>query len=163
MTPNDIIEGILEREGEQKPPYLVEGDKGGRTNWGISERAYPEYWKDGHVPDKEDARQIYWHEYVTPWNSLIGINEPLRICCIDDSVMSGVETAKKQLQEVLGVLVDGIIGTETINAVLAISGKKLVKNYTVARTIRLARLVQKRPTDLKFLVGWLNRTLSFLP
>jgi len=163
MTDKEIIDGILDREGPGKPPdYLDKNDKGGRTHWGISENAHPEAWKNG-PPSKDMARDIYSVEYITPFDALRNINDDLRIICIDDAVMSGVTVAVKRLQTIVGVTPDGIIGEDTINAVIRQSYTNVVKRYVVARALFLTKLVQKKPSNLKFLTGWIKRTLDFLP
>lgn len=160
---DEIINGILEREKEGTPPdYLAPGDAGGRTTWGISERAHPEAWRNG-PPTKQEARMIYYTDYVSPWVLLRGINEPLTIACIDDGVMSGVETAVKRLQYVLGVPMDGKLGPVTLRAVQGQQPAELLKRYVVERAVRITRLVQRRPSDLVNLTGWITRILSFLP
>jgi lysozyme family protein len=111
MTDTAIIDGILDREQQGTPPYLAPGDAGGRTSWGISERAHPEAWRYG-VPTRADARAIYATQYVRPFDRLTtaGADDRLRVAVIDDAVMSGVDAATKRLQVVLGVVPDGIEG-----------------------------------------------------
>lgn len=163
ITVDEIIDGILDREKEGKPPYLALNDAGGRTSWGISEKYHPEAWKDG-PPSKATARVIYSTQYVKPFDGLIGVADGLRVCCIDDGVISGVTTAIKRLQYVLGVPLDGIIGTKvTLPAIEAWPENVLLKKYVVERVIRITRLVQQRPSDLTNLTGWVTRILSFLP
>lgn len=169
MTAEEIIEGILEREGPGAPPYWRPGDAGGRTAFGISERAHPEAWLDG-PPSRETARAIYRAVYVAPFDSLVGrVGEPLRVALIDDAVMSGVVTVIKRLQVVLGGLtangikIDGILGPNTREAAAKQDQSVLLTRYTIERVIRLTRIVQRRPTDLVNLTGWVTRALLFLP
>lgn len=172
MTTDDIIEGILEREGEGKPPWLAKDDAGGRTTWGISERAHPEMWKKG-PPSRAQARNCYIVEYVQPFDWMIrhGIYEPLRIAMIDDGVLSGGVipglngrmVAVKRLQAVLGVIPDGIVGPATLRAIRSYPPKQLLQNYVKDRAIRLARIVVGNRAQATNLVGWLNRVFSFLP
>jgi lysozyme family protein len=157
---DQILDGILDREGEGKPPYLVPGDAGGRTAWGISERSHPEAWQSG-PPSRAQARDIYTKQYVYPFYQIP--YEALKMALIDDAVLSGISAAIKRLQIVLGVVPDGIIGIQTIAAIQRWSPTPLVKAYVVERAIRLTRLVQRRPSDLPFLTGWITRILSFLP
>ncbi len=160
MTDAEIIEGILLREGPGVPPYLAKDDAGGRTSWGISERSYPQEWVNG-PPSKERARAIYEKIYVEPFEDLRQIDEPLRVCCIDDAVMSGVNAAIKRLQHVLNVPMDGKLGSMTVRAAL-VQGEVL-KKYVVERAVRITRLVERRPSDLTNLTGWITRILGFLP
>ena len=112
------------------------------------------------------ARVIYFHQYVAPFDVLAeyGVDERIRVVLIDDGVLSGVVSAIRRLQVVLGVVADGRIGTQTIAAAMNYQpSAALVTAYCVERAVRLARLVQHEPKNLPFLVGWISRALSFLP
>lgn len=160
MQTEDIITGILEREQQGKPPWTSPSDAGGRTSWGISERAHPEAWANG-PPSRAEAATIYRAEYVAPFFSVP--HEALRVALVDDGVMSGVAAATKRLQTVLGVDADGVLGPRTIAAIAARPPLELLKAYVVERAVRITRLVQRRPSDLPNLTGWITRILSFLP
>jgi lysozyme family protein len=163
MTIDDVLDGVLEREGEGVPPYADPTDAGGRTRYGISERAHPEAWKSG-PPTQEMARQIYAREYVAPFDGLrdVHIDERVRVALIDDAVLSGVKTSIRSLQRVLGVEVDGWIGPETITAAIQADGQWLLIRLVQARALRITRIVQNDPTQLKYLSGWITRSLGML-
>src|SRR5690242_4845639 len=110
----DIITRVIEREVDPKHPDAITdypNDPGGRTQYGISERANPAAWKDGHVTEDE-ARDIYYQKYVVaPGFHKIppgyeGVQEQL----IDFGVHSGAKMAIRKLQEALSVEIDGILG-----------------------------------------------------
>lgn len=164
MTVEEIIDGIIEREGGD---VITDDptDAGGRTRYGISERAHPEAWRRG-PPTREQARDIYMRVYVSPFAPLtnIGIDERIRVALIDDAVMSGPKTAIKSLQHVLGVPADGVIGPQTIGAVVRANsdGHWLLTRLVQARALRIARIVQADVSQVKFLSGWITRVLSML-
>ena len=82
---------------------------------------------------------------------------------IDDAVLSGPLIAVKDLQSALGSLaIDGIIGPKTLAAMNTQSEKTLTTEIAITRTLRLVRHTKKNPDQLVFLVGWVNRSLSFL-
>lgn len=165
MTPDQIIDGILDREGEQQPPYLAKGDRGGRTNWGISERAHPEVWMSG-PPDRARARQVYLHTYVKPWDWLL--SEPLKVQLIDITVLSGYARAVCLLQEALGDLtVDGVLGSHTRHAIVEAtmfdSVARQVNNALVAMRVRHFGLIANTLVDQRpNLRGWINRAVLFI-
>ena len=163
MTIDDVIDGVLEREGEGTPPYADPKDAGGRTRYGISERAHPEAWKSG-PPTQEMARQIYAREYVAPFDGLrdVHIDERVRVALIDDAVLSGVKTSIRSLQRVLGVEIDGWIGPETITAAIQADGQWLLIRLVQARALRSARIVQNDSAQLKDLAGWVTRWFGML-
>src|SRR5690606_12435419 len=63
MTPRlqDLLDRLRLREGRYSNHAA---DRGGRTAWGISERAHPEVWKKGYVT-RDEADRIYGAEYFT--------------------------------------------------------------------------------------------------
>ena len=164
MTTDQILDVILDREQEGTPPYLSKDDAGGRTSWGISERAHPAEWQPG-PPTKARARVLYTEQYVKPFDILITgeIDDRIRVALIDDAVMSGVISAKKRFQYVLGVSLDGVLGSKTLARARILAPDYLLKQYVIERAIRITRLVERRPSDLTNLTGWITRILSFLP
>lgn len=165
MTVSDIINGILDREKQGTPPYLVPNDKGGRTSWGISERSHPEAWENG-PPSRDAAFLIYLTVYFEPFRMLwaAGLDTRVIAVLVDDAVMRGVSDAKKRFQAVLGLLPpDGIIGPVTIKAALMQAPVVLLKRYVVERAIRISRVVEHDHTQAEFIVGWMTRILKFLP
>lgn len=163
MTVDDIVEGILEREGEGVPPYLDPKDRGQRTRWGIAERFHPEAWRFG-APSREMARAIYARDYIAPFDGLkdVNLDERVRIALIDDAVHSGVRTSVRNLQRVLGVTPDGMIGPETISAAMKAEAQWLLIRLVQARAVRIARIVQEDQSQLKYLAGWITRALEML-
>lgn len=134
-------------------------DPGGRTDFGISEKAHPEAWKDGKVTP-EEAAQIYKTEYEAFFSK---VPYPLlKDQLIDYGINSGPHLATQKLQHVLHLKEDGVLGPKTLAAILVREERELV-NLLVAERVRMfARLVQKRPAQLKDLFGWMNRALEFL-
>ena len=165
MTIDEILDDLLVREGPGVPPtYQSKNDAGGRTSWGISERAHPEAWQTG-PPTYLHARALLEQQYAAPFRILntVGLDDRLRAALIDDAVMSGVDAAIKRWQFVLGVAMDGVIGPLTLRRAEILNQGDLLKRYVVERAIRITRLVQRRPADLTNLTGWIVRILSFLP
>jgi lysozyme family protein len=81
---------------------------------------------------------------------------------VDNSVLSGPRLAVKDLQRVLGVPVDGIIGPQTCAAYGRLDTRVVGNRLAIGRALRLARHVKKHPDQLVFLVGWLSRCHSFI-
>jgi lysozyme family protein len=163
----DFIDDIIKREGgdkETNDPL----DPGGRTKYGISERANPDLWVNG-PPTYAQARQRYIERYVLPFNGIR--DHSLLEQLVDWGVTSGPLTVARVLQQVVGAKVDGKIGPKTIEKVENFPGGQLW-GYTVpgplllnlaineARAIHYASVTKARPTNLKFILGWLKRTFS---
>src|SRR5688572_12640585 len=108
MTTKSIIDAILVAEGGSKATNDP-NDKGGRTQFGISEKAHPKAWADNKVTE-EEARAIYSKKYISgPGFDRID-NEKLRHFLVDFGVNSGPGIAIQCLQRVVGTPVDGILG-----------------------------------------------------
>lgn len=157
-----IIDDVLLREGGSKMTNDP-NDPGGRTQYGISERANPEAWKDGKVTETE-AREIYLHKYVIfpKFHLIPPSHSKLQEQLIDFGVHSGQQVAIKKLQEILGLDADGVIGPKTLAAISA-SDPRVVNNRLVeARILMIGRIVQKNAGQLNKLFGFLRRALGFL-
>ena len=154
-----IIDGVLKREGG-----LVNdpADGGGRTDKGISEKSNPGAWADGKVT-QEEARAIYTQKYVNHpgFNKIEDTH--LQAQLIDFGVNSGPAIAIMKLQDILKVTADGVLGPETLEALEKAQAWTDVNNLLVAARVRLiGRIVSKNPSQIKFLCGWLDRSLQFL-
>ena len=162
MTINDIITELLNREGGSKvtsDPH----DKGGRTQYGISEKYHPDAWKDGHVTEAE-ARSIYFNKYVKGpgYDKIPASHTAVLEQLVDFGVNSGPAIATAKLQGLLGVATDGVFGPRTLKALLA-TDARLINNALVrARIGMICSIVQDHPAQLRFLEGWVKRALEFI-
>lgn len=167
---SDFIDEIIRREGGDKETNDP-ADSGGRTKFGISERAHPEAWADGDVT-RPESRAIYEQVYVTAEKFHLLPDEFLKHQVIDHGVPSGPDTAARMLQTVVGVPADGIIGPKTLAAITAfpdgtlfgvpVPGRVLLNlAFRDARMLAYASLAKRRPKDLKYLLGWLKRAMEF--
>jgi lysozyme family protein len=160
MSITKIIDEILKAEGGNKMTNDP-SDAGGRTQYGISERANPNAWKDGQVTE-EEARAIYYKRYISG-PGFDKINDPrVQHFLCDFAVHSGPGIAIKYLQRIVGVDDDGVMGPRTLEAANACEPRHLVNRLVAERMKMIARLVQKSPSQLKYLGGWTNRIMGFL-
>ncbi len=142
-------------------------DPGKETKWGISKRSYP----DLDIPHLtvEDARAIYKRDY---WDRLyldMLKNETISEEIFDTAINAGRSTATKIAQKTLNYLgdnvtVDGIMGFETISALLrwikkderalfvCLNGFQFMHYYTIA----------ENNAELKeFSRGWTKRIQDY--
>lgn len=165
----DIIDDIIRREGGAKETNDP-SDSGGRTKYGISEKANPEAWADGDVTYWE-ARTIYEKIYILDEKFNL-LPESLKHQAIDHGVMSGPDTAARMLQQIVGVKVDGSIGPKTLEAVANYPGGKLFGTevpgivllnlaFRDARVIHHVTIAKKRSKDQKYVLGWVKRDQEF--
>ena len=165
----DFIDEIIEREGgarETNDP----ADAGGRTKYGISERGNPDLWRDG-PPTYAQARQRFSERYVAPFASL---SDPfLKAQLADWGVTSGPGHVAKVLQQLLRLNADGKVGPKTVAAATnypagflfghPVPGSVLL-NLAVrdARMLHYAGITKAKPSNLRFILGWLRRAMEFL-
>lgn len=164
MTDNDIVNGILAREGGYTDDSA---DRGGATKYGITAVDLGVWRKLGRPASRLEVRSlslteasaIYKTRYVAPF-AWVG-DDALRVQLIDFGVNSGVVTAIRQLQAVLGISVDGVAGARTKAALLA-HDARLVNNAVVAARVRLIEaIVDRDASQLVFLHGWIRRAVGF--
>jgi len=137
-------------------------DTGGATNRGITLAVYADHLKLPITPDlknrlrydltQAEIEDVYKVRY---WNKVRGNDLPvgLDLAVFDWGVNSGPHRAITHLQTVLGVTVDGVFGKQTMAAVRAKMGTKLIVKYIDNRL----EYLKTRPNYWKFKGGWVKR------
>jgi len=149
------IEKVLVNEGG----YINDpNDKGGETKFGISKRAYP------HIDIKnlttDEAKAIYKKDY---WDKIKGDemqSDAIAYEIFDTAVNMGVRTASKLAQLIVKSHPDGIIGNKTLQKINNIDEELFVTSFKLAKVARYIYLVEKNPSNRKFLFGWIKRALG---
>ena len=134
-------------------------DPGGETNFGISKKAYPEVDIKGLT--KQSAIDIYKRDYWDVLDRRTNGKMPGAVMfqMFDLSVNGGLSRAVKVLQDALGVSeMDGVIGQNTMDAVLEADASRLAVGYMVARFNFYAGL----SAFSRFGKGWTRRAASAL-
>ena len=165
MTVREILDEVIRREGGfVNDPH----DTGGPTKFGITQHTLST-WRGRDVSLDEvssltydEAIRIYEKKYVEEPGFLC-LPNGLRAAVVDFAVHSGPVTAVKHLQRSLGVTADGIIGPSTLAAIRMSALPRIQSEYAKARLRYLASLVVAQPVKVRFLLGWLNRAMEFLP
>lgn len=149
----DAVAFTLEWEGG-----LVEhpNDPGGRTNFGLSQRAFPDI--DLTQLTKQNAIAIYFHEY---WIPIRGDELPpaVAFALFDFAVNSGTARAIRALQRIVHVKADGVLGPKTLHALSFYSHVKVVSELMQQRALLLLRLASK-PQYQPFARGWARRVVD---
>lgn len=161
MNPNitSIINAVLQAEGGSTSTNDPT-DKGGRTQFGIAESSNPEAWADNKVTEDE-ARAIYLRKYVTGPGFDRVVDPRLQHLLVDFGVTSGPTLAIQYIQRLVHVKDDGVLGPSSLKAINETNPMKLINQLVIERVKMLGRIVQKNPSQAKWLNGWLNRSLEF--
>lgn len=134
MTFEIAIERVLGHEGGYTDGA---GDPGGATQWGISQRSYPNL--DIKALTRDEATRLYRRDF---WDRLQADTLPGAVAfqALDFAVNSGVETAVRYLQRALGVADDGHVGPVTRAALASASPSDLVMMFAGERLDFMTRL-----------------------
>lgn len=143
-------------------------DRGGETKYGISDNR--DGVQDGKsdvngdgTPDVdianmtiEQAKEIYRRDY---WDKMRCDELPGNVAdqLFDFAVNSGVGTAVRALQDLVGANVDGVIGDRTVDAVSWMDPEELGAKLLVKRCLVMLRAIAKRQGNAAFAGGWANR------
>lgn len=143
----------------------IKGDVGKQTYAGISRVFHPTWigWADidaGRSPATQLVRDFYKEEF---WNSIKGFainDQSMAEAIYDIAVNASPKVAIKLAQLVVGTEPDGVIGAKTIVALNAFMPRLFKAEYTIARIARREVVVTKKPSQMKFFLGWIRRDLK---
>ena len=172
MTDAQIIDGILDREGDEYTNRP--NDRGGPTKWGITIATLSEWLgRPATIAEVQNlarttAWAIYHANYITRPRFNDILNPLVRELAIDTGVNHGQRQAAKWLQKVAinsfgaAIVADGVIGPKTLAVVNAAPGRRLFYLYLRKRIAGYADIVQNDPRQLENLEGWNDRAASFI-
>lgn len=178
---DEIFDEILGKEGG----YVNHpDDKGGPTNWGITEKVARSHGYHGDMRDmtREQAKEIleadYW--YGPRFDQVSDISQGIAAELCDTGVNMGPSVAAKMLQRWLNAFnqggklypdmdADGRIGPRTLAALGAYHEKRGKEGVQVLLTAlnctqgeRYLDLAEKREANESFLYGWMRGRVGLL-
>jgi len=139
---DQCFELVLEHEGK----YVNDPrDPGRRTNMGVTQRAWEAYLNRSVTESEmqtltpENVKPFYKTQY---WDRIKGDQLPAGIdyAAFDLAVNSGTSRAAKWLQEIAGVVADGIIGPKSMEAIKACNPEEVIEVLCDMRMDFLERL-----------------------
>jgi lysozyme family protein len=143
-------------------------DRGGPTNYGITQKTLSDFL--GREATKEEVRsmtidtvrQIYKSNYWDRLKLSFVIDSRLSNVIFDQAVNRGTRRVAEQIQKIVGVKQDGIIGPLTLKAINNMDSKKMLLNFIKQSQDAYVSIVTHNPSQLVFLSGWIKRTHKFL-
>jgi lysozyme family protein len=147
-------------------------DKGGPTKYGVILSVWQEHGhdKDGDGDiDAEDikrlseedaayvAKSVFWDYFRADFI----LNQSVAEFIVDWGYNSGRKTVAKQVQRLLNVAQDGIVGAQTLTAINVCPQDHFFAILKAARKLFIERIAERRPDQRVFYKGWMNRINSF--
>jgi len=152
-------------------------DPGGKTKYGITEAVWKEF-HNGNPPydisriTRTDAELVYYHLYWRPMHLeelSETLHQPLVSEMFESAVNHGVGRATIFIQASFNLIKpdnkaplkeDGVMGPLTISSILLMTNHYedvLLVAYHGERYNFYKSIVEKKPSQLKFIKGWLRR------
>lgn len=166
MTAEDrfryAVEVVLRHEGG----YVNDpSDPGGETKYGISKRSYPHL--DIANLTREEAIAIYrrdwWERYRMGEIEDVAIASKVLDVFVNVGPIQGATIVQRALHACgrRHVIIDGIIGTQTITAINDVKPRAMLLAAIRAEAAAYYRgLVAQRPELQRYEKGWLNRAYA---
>lgn len=140
-------------------------DLGGQTYAGISRKNWPKWegWKDidnGQIPDPRKVGAFYRDNF---WNVVLGdaINsQRIATSIFSFAVHAGASVAVRLAQRAASVRDDGVVGKMTLFALNSVDADLFLAKFALAKIARYRDICVKNPTQRKYIIGWINRTLK---
>lgn len=143
----------------------IPGDRGGMTYAGISRKMWPNwggwvYIDAGATPPNDTVeafyKQMFWDPLMLDHVAASAVSNNI----YDFAVNAGVKTAAKLAQVAAKTTPDGVMGQKTLTAINIMSTELFILRFSLAKIARYRDIVAKDRSQIKFLMGWLNRTLD---
>lgn len=152
-------------------------DLGGETYKGISRKAHKSWFgwalidKHKGKPDfpatldkdvelSKKIEQFYLTNFWSPLNANLIANQTNANSLFDFAVNAGITPSARIVQSIVGTKIDGIIGEHTLNKINSMDFGYFQAAFTVTKIEYYMTIIRKRPTNKKFLYGWITRALS---
>jgi lysozyme family protein len=146
--------------------HNVPGDRGGQTYAGIARNPNPQWagWALIDAGQEVPAAMVREFYRVNYWNPIRGdqLQHQSTAQTIFDFHVNAGAVARKLAQLVVGVTPDGVVGEKTLAALNAYDPDKFRMAYALAKIARYRDIVQRDRSQMKFMLGWVNRTLEGL-
>ena len=140
-------------------------DRGGQTYAGISRRYHADwagwfYIDKGDRPPPSMVRAFYLKTFWNKMHLSEVQNQRVANFLYGSAVNLDDRVVARLAQTVLGTTPDGVIGPITLGLINAAVPEAFIAQVTVAKIARYRDIVENDRTQMKYLLGWINRALT---
>ena len=145
--------------------HTVKDDRGGQTFAGIARNSWPRWsgWAivdAGGTPNVDMVRNFYRTNFWDPMKLFDVHNQDIARTLFDFGVNAGPKVAIKLAQVVVGATPDGTVGPKTIAMLNEVNADIFMARFALAKLARYRDIVKRDRTQIKFILGWINRLLA---
>ena len=169
------LQKTLAHEGE----YVNDPDDSGKETYRGISRANHSVWKGWSVIDQckiksnfpfnlaivvdleKQVELFYLYEFWLPLKGDLIANQDTADSIFDFAVNAGIKTSVILVQSIIGTKEDGIIGEQTLKKLNSLDFGYFQPAFTVAKITHYISIIKKRPTNKKYLYGWIIRALEY--
>lgn len=147
----------------------IQGDRGGQTYAGISRRMNPD-WPGWAFVDRGEtpATDLVRDFYLAGWWSLLRcdeitdqrVAESLFDFAVNTSAYGKPTLAAKLAQLTACAAPDGVIGERSLAWINGMDPDLFIAQFALAKLARYRDICARDKTQMKFLLGWINRLLK---
>lgn len=116
---------------------------------------------DKDVELQKQVELFYLYEFWLPIKADQIQNQTTADSIFDFSVNAGITTSVLLVQSIIGTKADGIVGEQTLKKLNSLDFGYFQPAFTVAKITHYISIIQKRPTNKKYLYGWIIRALEY--
>lgn len=138
-------------------------DRGGATNKGITIGTFRHFFGATATVDQlKNMTEAQWLTvfragYWDPWRADEIVNQSIANIVVDWAWASGTKTSVRQVQKLLGITADGVVGPVTLGAIATADPRQLFDKIHAARIAFVDDIVRRTPSQKRFERGWKNR------
>lgn len=140
-------------------------DRGGQTYAGIARQSWPGWpgWlaiDAGQEVPRRLVCDFYRDNFWGPVRGDAMVSQQIANSIFSFAVNAGVKSAVSRAQSAVSVTVDGIVGKMTLFALNTCDPELFLARFALAKIAKCRDICDRDRSQLKFLLGWINRTLS---
>jgi len=145
----------------------IDGDRGGQTYAGVARRYHPNWpgWVHidaAKIPPTQMVRDFYRDEFWNKLNADAIEDQKTAETIYNFAINADWRVAAKIVQSMLGVAADGVLGVKSMAALNAYPKELFHPYFALAKIKRYTDICNRDRSQVKFLLGWNNRTLEQL-